>query len=30
MDGGPMASYLIASIFIFGTILFIIELKKKQ
>jgi len=30
MDGGPMASYLIASIFILGTILFIIELKKKQ
>lgn len=30
MDGGPIANYLIAGIFIFGTILFIIELRKKQ
>jgi hypothetical protein len=30
MDGGPMANYLIVSILILGTILFIIETKKKQ
>jgi len=30
MDGGPIANYLIPSILIFGTIIFIIELKKKQ
>jgi hypothetical protein len=30
MDGVPTAGYLIASICIFGTILFIIELKKKK
>jgi hypothetical protein len=30
MDGGPMSSYIIPVIFILGTILFIIEFKRKQ
>jgi hypothetical protein len=30
MDGGPIGSYLVTSIVLLGTILFIIELKRKQ
>jgi len=30
MDGGPIGEYLITSILLLGTILFIIEIRRKQ